>query len=106
MKKKLLSVKISLIAISVVCQAFGNDVSAVKYSLPQFGHYTHHGVIQDDLPRGVDKRDAVLYLRQVENVMGRLGDGMNVSVGCSGDRPHDVAGTDHTKAITEREYNG
>lgn len=69
MKKKLLSVKISLIAISVVCQAVGNDVSAVKYSLPQFGHYTHHGVIQDDLPRGVDERDAVLYLRPVEKLI-------------------------------------
>ena len=68
MEKEL--VAISFIAVSVVFRAVGNDALAIKYSLPQFGHYvTPQGAVRSKLP--VNKRDAAAYrLRSVEELIG------------------------------------
>lgn len=68
--KNLLLAAISFVAISIGCQAAGNDAAlAIKYSLPQFGHYvTSQGAIREKLP--ANKREAATYrLRSVEELI-------------------------------------
>ena len=68
--KNLLAALILIIALPVACKSAGNDASlAIKYSLPQFGHYvTEQGAIREKLP--ADKCKAATYrLRSVEELI-------------------------------------
>lgn len=68
--KNLLLAAVPFVAVSLVCQAVGNDDAlAIKYSLPQFGHYvTPQGAVRDKLP--ADIREASTYrLRSVEELI-------------------------------------